>query len=293
MKRLVFSSILLSGYLTALPLGNPADPTLYSHGMFYNQCDADCPASMPCFWDCMSLRFGFYGDYVFNRNLELKSLTSQNEGRVVTETTLFTNAGYLDLNFWNRLDVFATLGATNIDLYGNGTQFCPGAVSRTAIEANWFTSFSWSVGGRLTAWQCNNFYVGVEGQYFSTSPDFNRITAVASAERGYFNSNNSTHYSEWQVGAGTAYKFCSSCCPTVAYIPYIGFYYSSVTFSGDSPFPTVSPTGATYTFRDLQEARNWGYAVGVTTTYCEAFSLTVEGRFANESAVNVTGQIRF
>ena len=90
----------------ALPALNPIDASLY--------CDSvqDC-FEVPC-WDCLSLRLGFLGDYVFNRNLETNSSAIKDAG--IHKTSLYTNAGYFALNFFERVDFYGYLGTSHIFL---------------------------------------------------------------------------------------------------------------------------------------------------------------------------------
>src|SRR5437660_1058012 len=131
MKKLVFSvlTILTCGAAYALPLGNPSEASLFLHGAWWDDCGATSydPCD-PCFsWcDALSFRIGFYGDYVFNRHLEVRRGTD--EGARIDHTGLFTNAGYLAFNFMDRIDIFGTLGATSLDIRTNGSVFGVGPI---------------------------------------------------------------------------------------------------------------------------------------------------------------------
>ncbi len=55
----------------ALPIGNPSEASLCTQGVFFG--GSNCNTCDPCFcwFDAWSLRLGYYGDFVFNRNLRL------------------------------------------------------------------------------------------------------------------------------------------------------------------------------------------------------------------------------
>ncbi len=287
MKRLVTTllTLLTCGAVYALPVGNPSEASLFMNGAFCEGSSVDfCD---PCFsWcDAWSLRVGFYGDYVFNRNMQVR-LSDDDSGADVDTTTIDTNAGYIALNFFDRVDIFTTLGATNFGIQTGGQYFI-GANHR--VEMTFETAFSWSVGARATLWQCGCFALGVEGQYFQSNPDVNYIFDTVDGSYSYINDLD-TQYQEWQVGVGVSYRFATS-CPTIALVPYAGLKWAGGRWSFSPNSVTID--GAAGDTPDLQPAKLWGYAIGMTLTLCDVVGVTVEGRFADEKAVSVLGQFRF
>ncbi len=75
MKKWIFCSLCLlsSGAVYALPVGNPAEASLLTNGIFFSP-GVNCNPCDPCFswFDIWSLKLGFYGDYVFNRHLKIR-----------------------------------------------------------------------------------------------------------------------------------------------------------------------------------------------------------------------------
>ncbi|MCH9627291.1 MAG: Major outer membrane porin [Chlamydiales bacterium] len=284
MKKYLLLLLLLCSPLVALPIGNPMDATLYSNGLFCGDCyeESYCDPCDPCFnWcDAWNFRIGFYGDYVFNRHMELKN----RDGAKIDDFELFTNALYLAVNVCDRLDVFATLGATSLNLKSN-----PGvwnnAIRTALFELQTETDFSWSVGGRLTLWSCDCFFFGLEGQYFYTKPDLHY--AVASNNVLAYPSNISLKYSEWQVGLGVSYLVRVG-CSGVSAIPYMGLKWAGS--CGDFNNGLISTD---ITMLDIENSKLWGYGIGMTLLFCDALSMTVEGRFGDEKALYVNGQFRF
>lgn len=280
MKKLFVTmlSILACGAAYALPVGNPSDASLLSDGLVWEGfCGDPCD---PCLsWcDAWSFRFGFYGDYVFNRHMQLEN----GDRSHIEHTSIFTNAGYLALNFWDRFDVFATLGASNFYVDTNVVSFVGSGTSRFDIES--VTHFSWSVGGRATLWECGCTTLGIEGQYFQFCPDIRRAT-LGSTISVYPDDNVSADYREWQVGLGLSHRINM-------FVPYIAVKYARAKLSFDDaviPFPG----GPTATLNNLESDKHWGYAVGVSLVDCEKASVAVEGRWGDEKAVYVNGQIRF
>lgn len=272
MKKCVFTllTILASGVAYALPVGNPAEASLLCDGLFW-----DGYSCGPCYsWcDFFSFRIGFYGDYVFNKHME----EDNSQGGDIETTKLYTNAGYIAVNFWNRLDVFGTLGATNLFLETG----LDGGDGRFELETE--TDFSWSVGIRGTLWRCGRTYLGAEAQYFYTRPHITRVTESADAS-GYPAHNVDVKYDEWQIGLGVAHRIYNL-------VPYIAIRWGHAKFDDNETI--LLTNGESAILHSTESKNNWGYALGATLIGCEKASLTVEGRFGGETAVYTNGQIRF
>lgn len=155
MKRLlksvlVFAALGSASSLQALPVGNPAEPSLMIDGILWEGFGGDPCDPCTTWCDAVSLRLGYYGDYVFDRVLKTDVVKMFDMG-AAPETTdtdklandpttptprpnpaygkhfqdaeMFTNAAFMALNIWDRFDVFCTLGATNGYLKGNSASF--------------------------------------------------------------------------------------------------------------------------------------------------------------------------
>jgi len=289
MKKLVLSvlTLLTCGAAYALPVGNPSEASLFLHGAWWDNCGTACfdPCD-PCFnWcDALSFRLGFYGDYVYNRHLQVRGDDDDDDGKRVDRTEIFTNAAYLALNFFDRVDAFATLGSTRLHIRTRGSVF--GLVD-TGTEAFFESHFSWSVGARATVWECNCFAVGVEGQYFRTCPKLDALLVYDSVSIPLEDFDIHGKHHEWQVGLGASYRFAT---PSVALVPYVAvdWSWSRLKFGHEEDF-TVDGL----TFNGLRAKKLWGWAIGTTLTVCDMVGVTVEGRFANEKAIYVNGEFRF
>ncbi len=294
MKKLFLLPLLLCSPLFALPIGNPMDASLYQNGLICGDCYEDCcyDPCAPCFnWcDAWNFRLGFYGDYVFDRHMEL----DKHNHKDIDDFEIYTNAAFLALNICDRLDVFATLGATDFHLEANSQVFNSGISVLTAIDTE--TAFSWSVGGRLTIWDCECFYFGIEGQYFRTMPEVDRIW-VDSFNLAYPNKSIEMKYSEWQFGIGAAYLMRIG-CSGISVIPYLGLKWAGSHADFDNAFQVLTsqartPSTATLHLYELDNNKVCGWGLGTTILFCDALSVTVEGRWADEKAVHVNGQFLF
>jgi len=276
-------AVLTCGATYALPVGNPSDASLLCDGLLWEgHCGNPCD---PCLgWsDAFSIRFGFYGDYVFNRHLRNDNKSYRKQ---IEHSQLFTNAGLITANFWDRLDIFTALGATNLFIDTNASAYADTAFTGARVVIDTETDFSWSLGARGTIWECGCTTLGAEFQYFETKPHVSRVT-IASTDSIY-PSNVDAKYREWQFGVGLAHRIN-------IFVPYVAVKWSRVRLNFDRatfPFTTPIDAGTAILYKE-ENKKDWGYAVGVSLVDCEKASLTIEGRFAGEKALYVNGQVRF
>ncbi|NGX61838.1 MAG: Major outer membrane porin [Chlamydiae bacterium] len=287
MKKISISilTILTCGSLYALPVGSPFEASLLCDGLlFEGHCGDPCD---PCIsWcDALSFRVGFYGDYVFNRHLEVKQ---NSHGADIDHTEIYTNAGYLAANLWDRFDIFVTLGASNIRIETDVTAFVivPAFTENFPLVIETGTEFSWSIGARGTIWECGCTVLGIEGQYFRTKPHIARITEAAVVSE--FPANDvSLKYEEWQVGVGISHRIHML-------VPYLAIKWANGMVDADNFLPFVSIDNQTdLEIRDLEPSKHLGYVVGVSLVDCEKAAITAEGRFGDEKAFYINGQLRF
>jgi len=276
-------TILACSTTYALPLGNPSDATLLTDGLY---CQGTCPD--PCdpwvtWWEAISFRFGFYGDYVFDRHMQLNESFSDAH---IQKTEIFTNAGLIVLNFYDRVDLFSTLGVTNFFIASNISAFAPTTLpagNQIIIDTN--SDFSWSVGARGTIIECGCTILGAEAQFFYTRPHISRIT-IAEETSVYDPSPTNAKYYEWQVGIGIAHRIS-------IFAPYFGFKWSGARLNLDQTAVRESKGAVIATLNNLKNNSYWGYAIGASLVDCEKISLLLEGRFNDEKAVHINAQIRF
>lgn len=286
MKKLFVTmlTILSCGAAYALPVGNPADASLLCDGLMWEgHCADPCD---PCLtWcDAFSVRLGFYGDYVYNRHMEVDD---HDFDANIERTVINTNAALVAANFYDRFDIFATFGASNLFIDSNSNVFVnQNGSGRFEIETE--TDFSWSLGVRGTIWECGCTTLGAEAQYFYTDPHITRVTNDAD-DTIYLAHGLDAKYYEWQIGLGLAHRINML-------VPYVAIKWSQAKLDMDNAVISEEPgfaSGEEWTLRDLTADKEWGYAVGVSLVDCEKVSLTVEGRFADEKALHINGQLRF
>lgn len=226
MKRLlksvlVFAALGSASSLQALPVGNPAEPSLMIDGILWEGFGGDPCDPCTTWCDAVSLRLGYYGDYVFDRvlktdvakmfdmgetgtqNTTAPTQTSPREnpayGKHFQDAEMFTNAAFMALNIWDRFDVFCTLGATNGYLKGNSAAFnlvglfgatedaitanmVPNAsLAQSVVELYTDTAFAWSVGARAALWECGCATLGASFQYAQSKPKVEELNVLCNA----------------------------------------------------------------------------------------------------------------
>ncbi|MCX6995281.1 MAG: hypothetical protein NTY13_05695, partial [Chlamydiae bacterium] len=138
MKKILslFTGIIAVGSAYASPVLSPNAAAVHTDGVFF--CD-DC--------SCWSLRAGFRGDYVFDRKV-----TSSGRGNY-DSASIMSNEGVLTLNFWDRLDIYGLVGATNISISDRWDSTLFGR--EVILDGNPGASTIWGVGARATILEYN------------------------------------------------------------------------------------------------------------------------------------------
>lgn len=303
MKKLFMTmlAVLSCGAVQALPVANPAAASLLCDGIFWEgHCGDMCD---PCLtWcDAFSMRVGFWGDYQFNRYMETNDAC---EHRDVDVTRVISNAGYIVGNFWDRFDIYGTLGTTQIQLWGDMgimQSSGPNPVVQTGealFHLTTTTDFAWSIGARGTIWECGCTSVGAEFQYLQTRPELkffdeynNDGTTTDRYRQAFGTSCYGIKYYDWQIGIGVAHRIN-------LLVPYAAIRWSNANLNLGNANLRGQATQApgipnSTTLADLRSIKSWGYAVGVSLVDCEKMALTVEGGFAASLEASVIGEIRF
>lgn len=271
MKKLLTAFFLLViSYIYGLPVNNPAGPSLFLDLCDDNEC---------C--DLISFEAGYYGDYVFNRHMQTV------HDRDIDTTQLFTNAAYFAVNFYEFIDVFATLGASRLALNTSLVAFNV-VDPHPLFEVESETAFSYSIGARATLYEYGCASLGIMGQYFETRPRIKRMYIAAGAV-SYPDDVLQTHYHEWQLGTGISYRYNDF------FVPYIAVKYANSFWKLDNGQRFIIETNTNTFLFNLRNQMNWGYAIGLTLCppICEKLIVTVEARFPDEKAFYVNGQVRF
>jgi major outer membrane protein len=265
-----------------LPLGNPQEASLLNCGVFNNY-----PiACLGCRADFVTVKVGYYGDYVFDRHLEAKIPGAEWKG--LHTTKLNTNAGLIAVDLFNRGEFFAALGGSNLFLHTRARSLGSPSTFDFILETE--TKFSWSIGGNGILWKYGPFSLGAEAQYFSFRPRIRNIRFETL--NVLYTDRINVKYDEWQLGAGIAYSFYISECAT--FVPYLGVEWSYA-YGDFGDFFLSDPFFTAFTLRGqrFQTEKHFGYAIGLSFVGCGMWELTAEARFVNEKACHIKAAVRF
>ena len=281
-KKLALTTLifLTCGAIQALPVGNPADPMLYQDNLWFGDCQwHDCTIPNGKTYDLPELHLGYYGDYVFNRRLQAKE-----EAGTVELTTIFTNAGLVVVNFYDWFEFFATVGVSNF--YSRSTANNTNAPG-VEIELGFSPTMSYSGGLRVPFWCCDCLYFGLEAQYFFSRTELDWLESMNNGTFTHFGhgADRNGDYSEWQASIAGSYIFVDMA--NFAFIPYAALQFSGVNWNLEKM------GGNAIAFQDQKQQRLLGWTIGVTALFCDLLGVSVEGRFVNEKALSVLGQISF
>ncbi len=273
-------SLFFSFSVYALPVGNPADAALLGEGIILQpNCDSWLAA--------VGLRFGFSGDYVFNRYLEVDRSGENND---IQQFEISTNAGYLGVSVCDRVELFGTVGASDMHIFTTSSSLF--GILPGNIDIDTETSFSWSIGASGLLYRYGCFLLGARGEYFHTSPNINSLV-VNGTEPIYFNDGNKMRLHSAQASLGLAYQINIACCENTALLPYGAIKWARASVDMDE-LTVIDPLSRQFAvLYNLNNKKSIGYALGMTLVGADAISFTVEGRFADELALHLNGQIRF
>lgn len=262
MKKLyILISLFASSSLFALPSGN-----LYETNTGYG--------------------VGFYGDYIYNRYMQIDR---SDEHSKVTKTYIKTNAAYFSSSRFDRLNLFTTLGATNLNLTVNNNLFGRSVRRSEYTFLKSESAFSYSVGMRAIALQFTNMAFGVEASYFSTNPKINSSTDPRTIDIDYLDGNQHMKYTDWQVCAVQSSRFPFS--KTTALFAHIAAKYNQAAINMGNE--TLFLSSGNYNLFNLTNSRSFGIALGLTLAENDKWSLAAEERLIDEKALCITGMLRF
>ena len=296
MKKLAVLGLFVAGALQALPLVNPADSVMYTNGICWHEGENTC-CFPSCDYDCweemFSMRFGFSGDYVFNRHIEVRHglvgnhpTATHPEGGVFSTVSLMTNAGTFCINFIDWIEAYAAFGVTRISVKASSSL----SGDTTPIQGifTFDPSTSYLVGAAAPILQNGSFLLGVQAQYFYTFPNASYTTNYADGTIAYYNSDRAK-YIEYQGAIAMSYNFENE---LLSFVPFAGIQFSGVSWNLDS-VNAIVVSGTTYAPPDAKEQQVVGWTIGTSMYLCNRGGVTAEARFANEKALNVSGQLVF
>jgi len=258
-RSLFWVFILSVSSLSAMLVGNPAEPNLMKKGIWFE------PSRI-------SFRIGYLDDWVYQQRFQ-HEFKDEDVRHTRTFLKLSTYAAMLTVNFLNTFDLYGHVGS-----------------SRLQIDEEIFTkrALSWAVGGKLVLFKRGNFYLGTDAKYFQTDqkPRYFVVEGLP------FNiiSHYRLKYQEIQAALGMSYK-------ASIFAPYINATYILTRVEPEPAvvlvrFPDMDEI-VDIESKSIICKKRWGMALGFSLVDSAKAALSFEWRTFNQNAVNVNGELRF
>jgi len=263
MKKLsqsIGAALLFPVAATATYFSNPAEPALQTDGLLKS----------PPSWYC--LRVGYMSDHLYRQRYN-EEFHIEGTSNPSSYAKLITDAGTLTLNFKNWLDINMLLGSAQM-----------------LIDRDIYTKrqLAWGIGAKWLIYHNETFFVGLDVKYFESNQ---KPVYLVSTDYAYnIVSSFKMNYSEQQAALGVAYR-TRMICPYL----YVSYLYSKIDPNPCIVFvqmPTYDGIGQSYS-TSVTDRRRWGMAFGATVIGGTKGSVTLESRFFNQNAINVSGEVRF
>lgn len=257
MKKYFFGLLITAqGVLSALYMGNPAEPEIIDTGLFISQ---DCS---------VSFKIGYEGDWVFDRLL--KSYAGSH-GRIDHFET-WMNQGAIILNYIDRFEIYGTVGSMR-----NHFWYRP-RIDHKRREFE--TSNHWTAGAglRLLLAEWGDTGLGFDGKIQYGKPHIEWISVNGVSH----SSNAHLAYHELQGSVAVYHTICF-------FTPYLGIKYSNVHANIGRLSKNVFPHKH---FKMTNRCR-FGMALGCALSQGKKIDVNLEVQLIDEQGVTLGGNIKF
>ncbi len=250
-----------TNWVCALYNGNPSLPMMPERGLFFSK-EA---------W--ITLKTGYEWDDLFDRKLILEEHRPHLK-RQAKKYEAMGNFGVLTLGCNDRVELYGVLGSVKANL-----DYHPYSNDRLKIETD--CHFAWMVGGRAILAYWGDVQLGVDAKFFQFNPEIDHLKRNG---QSLDSKNASYNYQEWQVGFGVSYRI-------KFFAPYGGLKYSNVRakFHHLEALGSVFPEGH-FTMKNQYPI---GIFLGCGFSPERAFNINFEARLFDETAVTLSGDLRY
>lgn len=242
--------------LSALFVGNPAEPQMIDRGFFISE-DA-----------LMNVKLGYLGDRVADRKMRANGHA---HGRIDKMILSFDQA-VVTLNYMDRLELYGSVGSMNGELSNR-----PGQDNK---RRQYQTHDEWTAGtgGRFLLAQWKNAVIGIDGkiQWAKPGMKWEAVDGQSSNTGGHLS------YCEWQVSFALSY--------TADWLtPYLGVKYSNAhaTVSG------IHKNIYRHAHFNMINRDRFGLALGFNLSPGKKFDLFAEVQMLDEQALSLGGNLKF
>ena len=259
-KKVALFLLFPFAFLFSAPIGNPAQPFLQKTGIVDER---------PSWW---SFRIGYLGDYTYNQAFR-DEFRIQGVKTTITEMQLWTQSGVITFNIRNRIDLYAILGSSRMQL---------------DKEMTTQRNFAWGLGGKVILFHSGRIRGGVDVKYFHT----NQKPLYFISEHLPYNvvSPFLLRYHEIQFAFGLSYR-------STYFSPFVNATYLLAKIEPDPLIALVRlpmmDLEVDVSSKSVIGIKRWGMAAGVTLIDSRKATLAAEWRGFNQNSVSVTGELRF
>ncbi|MBS0615210.1 MAG: hypothetical protein JSR58_01495 [Verrucomicrobia bacterium] len=256
MRYILIILTALSTQLSALYLGNPAEPQVIDEGFFLSDDSF------------LTIKLGYQGDFVYNRKMRAHDGVT---GRI-DRLQFFMNQGVATFNVLDRFEYYISAGSLT------STYWHRPHVDKKRREVESHDKWTLGTGARLILFQWGDTILGVDAKYQYSSPHFKWATVDGTSH----DTGAHMRYWEWQVGAALSYT-------VDVFTPYIGATYSVAETNLTGFSHNVYPKSHFH----MRNVDRFGMAVGCTLSSGKKFDLTLEARMISEQAVTAAANVKF
>jgi hypothetical protein len=245
-----------------MPVGNIAEPAILKKGLIFK----DEKSSF-------GIAVAPEADVVLDRNLKDQK----------KDTQYWFYGGRAGIIITDKAFLYGICGAANAKQEFKN-------ISGSVVRWDTDLDLSWGAGATLIVYEKeitirdkSILRVGLDGRFRQSDLDVDKVIRDGVEYKKSDNTVTTTkfNYQEWQAALAISYIFNDRI------IPYVGVKYSDVTGKAKAII-----SGTEYS-KNFKPQDNVGVFVGGDVVMGDSFSLYVEGRFIDETAVSAGGTIRF
>ncbi len=256
MRYLIFLILAVCHSLSALYMGNPAEPQIIDDGFWISQ-DAS-----------FGLKIGYLGDRVADRKMRANS---HGHSRI-DKMTLSFDQGVLALNYLDRAEIYGMAGSMNGELSNRPH------IDNKRRQYETHDGWTAGTGGRFLLAQWGKIVIGIDGKIQWANPGM-KWMAVDGVSK---NTGGHLKYCEWQASFALSY--------TADWLtPYLGVKYSNVHAAVSGIPSAIFPHGH---FKMINRDR-FGMALGCTLSPGKKFDLFAEVQMFDEQGISFGGNLKF
>ncbi len=256
----------------AMPVLSPAEPALVTKGII-----------LPCCNGLIGVKFGYRGDFVFSR--KTKSFFRESYKEFNKNFSLMANEGVLTINIAEMVDIYTFLGTASYSIEGRKS-LVGNRGSSIDFDLQSTTNLITGIGLKAILWEGN---IGVGGRTYVAWDIAYEVMGTTPFEHVRIGKKRISKpgigytYREGQTSLTLGHKIKKL-------LPYFSFIWSEARVQ---PGRDRNIGTNTVSFNSLRSYKKVGYAIGVAYYDDAKMSITAEGRFADEIACTIAGNLKF